>query len=106
MRRHFDQEVEALHCEIRRYSTGGIQVLWPGHGAQEQDIWFTCTLRHSGSFVLTTFLRHTPATPISPQEDHSKSFAIGDKDSIITTGNADWKRHTGSESKPETLVHM
>ncbi|KAJ8256410.1 hypothetical protein COCON_G00185620 [Conger conger] len=85
MRRQVDLGVEALQCDIRRYSTGGIQVLWPGRGAQEQDIWFTCTLRHSGHFVLTTFLRHTPATPIDAQEDHAKSHVIGDKDSIVTT---------------------
>ncbi|KAJ8369259.1 hypothetical protein SKAU_G00092870 [Synaphobranchus kaupii] len=86
MKRYVDLGVEQLQCEIHRYSTDGIQVLWPGPGAQEQDIWFTCTLRHSGGlFIFTTFLRHTPATPMSAQEDHRKWHAIGDKDSVVTT---------------------
>ncbi|XP_064158158.1 tapasin-related protein [Anguilla rostrata] len=86
IRRYVDLGVEPLQCEIRRYSTGGIQVLWPGRGAQEQDIWFTCTLHHSGGhFVLTTFLRHTPPTPTNAQEDHTKMHPIGDKDSLVTT---------------------
>ncbi|KAJ8372781.1 hypothetical protein AAFF_G00277240 [Aldrovandia affinis] len=85
MRQYIDQEVEQLQCEIRRYSTGGIQVLWPGRGSQEQDTWFTCTLRHSGGLFLTTFLRHTPASPTNPQDDHAKWPPIPDADTLITT---------------------
>ncbi|KAJ8280781.1 hypothetical protein GJAV_G00058910 [Gymnothorax javanicus] len=85
MRRYVNLAEHPPHCEIRRYSTGGIQVLWPGPGAQEQDVWFTCTLRHpTARFVLTAFLRHTPAMPVDPQEDHTTVLPIEDRDSVAT----------------------
>ncbi|XP_036393228.1 tapasin-related protein [Megalops cyprinoides] len=86
MRRYVEGGTDQLKCEIRRYSTGGIQMRWPGPGAEERDVWFTCTLSHrEGLFVLTTFLRHTPATSADPQEDYTKMFPIRDRDTLVTT---------------------
>ncbi|XP_026853496.2 tapasin-related protein-like [Electrophorus electricus] len=62
IRRYVEGGWDALQCEIRRYSTSGIVVRWPGLGAQEHDVWFICAFHHSeGRFVITTFLRHTLA---------------------------------------------
>ncbi|TRY64721.1 hypothetical protein DNTS_017754 [Danionella cerebrum] len=64
MRRYLKGSETALDCEMRRYNTGGIVMRWPVEGAQEVDVWFTCTIRQTqGLFVIKTFLRHTPAAP-------------------------------------------
>ncbi|XP_030633458.1 tapasin-related protein-like [Chanos chanos] len=86
MRRYIEGEEETLQCEIRRYSTGGIQVRWPSQGAQDHDTWFSCTLRHSqGLFVITTFLRHTPAKPITASQDYLEWNPIEDNDVLTTS---------------------
>ncbi|XP_071212992.1 tapasin-like isoform X1 [Salvelinus alpinus] len=88
MRKYIEGAVveHQLQCEIRRYSTEGIQVRWPGLGAQDHDIWFTCTLRHTdGLFVITSFLRHTPATPTPGQADYRNWAAIGDRETLTTS---------------------
>ncbi|KAL4647547.1 tapasin-related protein-like [Arapaima gigas] len=86
MRQYAEGDPGELRCEIHRYNTGGIQVRWPGHGAQEQDVWFTCSLQHSeGLFSLTTFLRHTPSTALNPQDDYNNWTPIGDQEIVRTT---------------------
>lgn len=89
MRHYADGEPGDLRCEIRRYSTAGIQVLWKGPEAQEDDVWFTCALQHSqGLFSITTFLRHRPATPPNPQDDINKWSPIGERETLSSTGKA------------------
>nr|XP_023648403.1 tapasin-related protein-like isoform X1 [Paramormyrops kingsleyae] len=86
MRHYADGDPGDLRCEIRRYSTAGIQVLWKGPEAQEDDVWFTCALQHSqGLFSITTFLRHRPATPPNPQDDINKWSPIGERETLSTT---------------------
>ncbi|KAL0972813.1 hypothetical protein UPYG_G00195040 [Umbra pygmaea] len=87
MRKYLDGVVEdQIQCEIRRYSTEGIQIRWPGIGAQEHDVWFTCTLRHAdGLFVITSFLRHTPETPTPGQADFRHWAPISDRDMLTTS---------------------
>ncbi|KAJ7990280.1 hypothetical protein DPEC_G00298680 [Dallia pectoralis] len=87
MRKYIDGAlVDQLECEIHRYSTQGIQMRWPGLGAQEHDTWFTCTLRHAdGLFVITSFLRHTPATPTPGQADFRNWAPISDRETLITS---------------------
>ncbi|XP_018606086.1 tapasin-related protein [Scleropages formosus] len=86
MRQYAEGEPGELQCEIRRYSTGGIQMRWPGYGAQEHDNWFTCSLKHSeGLFSMTTFLRHASTTPTNPQDDYNKWTPIGDRKIVSTT---------------------
>ncbi|XP_007246004.2 tapasin-related protein [Astyanax mexicanus] len=81
MRRYVEGNVDMLQCEIRRYSTGGIVMRWPGLGAQEHDIWFTCTFTHTeGQFITTTFLRHTPA-----QEANQDWIQISDREHLTTS---------------------
>lgn len=85
MRRYVKGGVDTLQCEIRRHSTDGILMRWPGLGAQEHDVWFTCTLRHTeGLFVITTFLRHSPSVP-NMQPDSEQRISVADKDTISTT---------------------
>ncbi|KAM6959290.1 tapasin-related protein [Aplochiton taeniatus] len=77
---------DQLQCEVKRYSTEGIQVRWPGQGGTEFDRWFTCTLKHTeGLFVVTGFLRHTPIAPPPVQEDYRSQMTIGDTDTITTS---------------------
>ncbi|XP_076138176.1 tapasin-related protein [Alosa pseudoharengus] len=86
MRRYVKGGVDTLQCEVRRHSTEGIQMRWPGLGAQEHDVWFTCTLRHTeGLFVITTFLRHSPSVPNDMQLDSEQRISVEDKDTISTT---------------------
>ncbi|XP_010892116.2 tapasin isoform X1 [Esox lucius] len=87
MRKYTEGAVaDQLQCEIRRYSTEGIQMRWPGLGAQEQDIWFTCTLRHEdGLFVITSFLRHAPATPTPGQANFRRWAPIADTETLTTS---------------------
>ncbi|KAI5098897.1 hypothetical protein C0J45_11036, partial [Silurus meridionalis] len=81
MRRYVQGGEESLECEIQRYNTKQIVMRWPGFGAQEHDVWFTCIFRHSqGSFKLTTFLRHTPA-----QEGFHEKIEIGDRQLLTTS---------------------
>lgn len=83
MRRYVEGGKDSLECEIQRYNTKGIVMRWPGLGAQEHDVWFTCILRHSGGlFHLATFLRHTPA-----QEGFQGTIEIGDRELLTTSGN-------------------
>ena len=87
MRRYVKDEVDTIQCEVRRYSTGGFQKRWPGMGAQEQDLWFACTLRHAeGLFVITTFLRHSPSNPNALQPDFQHWTPVTDRDTVSTTG--------------------
>lgn len=82
MRRYVDGGEDTLQCEIRRTNTGGIVMRWPGLGAQEHDIWFTCTLTHTqGQFVITTFLRHTPA-----QAGTEDLIQFADRELLTTSG--------------------
>ncbi|XP_028818944.1 tapasin-related protein [Denticeps clupeoides] len=79
MRRYVLGREETLQCEIRRHSTGGIESRWPGLGAHDNDLWFTCTLRHTeGLAVITTFLRYTPAPGV-------RWLTIEDTDTISVT---------------------
>lgn len=72
---------DSLECEIQRYNTKEIVMRWPGFGAQEHDVWFTCNLRHrQGLFHLTTFLRHTPA------QEGIQKIEIGDRELLTTSG--------------------
>lgn len=88
MRRYLEGDEDALQCEIRRYSTGGIVLRWPITGAQDYDVWFTCTIRHTkGLFIITTFLRHTPATPAQGQVDYLQWITVNDRDLLTTSGN-------------------
>lgn len=91
MRKYIEGVVEhQLQCEIRRYSTESPQMRWPGLGAQEHDIWFTCTIRHTdGVFIITSFLRHTPATPTPGQAHYLNWAAIADRAALTTSSNAD-----------------
>lgn len=83
MRHYVEGDKNSLECEIKRYDTKRIVIRWPGLGAQEHDVWFTCILRHSeGLFHLTTFLRHTPA-----QEGFQGRIEIGDRELLTTSGN-------------------
>ncbi|XP_051963174.1 tapasin-related protein-like [Xyrauchen texanus] len=86
MRRYVEGGEDKLKCEIRRYSTGGIVMRWPTVGAQEYDVWFTCTLRHTeGSFVVTTFLRHTPASPAKGNVDYLQWITVNDRELLTTS---------------------
>ncbi|XP_029922918.1 tapasin isoform X1 [Myripristis murdjan] len=77
---------ERLDCELRWFSTEGIQLRWPSHGAQEYDCWFRCTLKHTaGHFTVNAFLRHTPAQRPSDQQDYRSRPAIGDRDLLPTS---------------------
>ncbi|XP_056613059.1 tapasin-related protein-like [Triplophysa dalaica] len=84
MRRYFEGGEDSLNCEIRRHNTGGIFMRWPASGAQEHDVWFTCTLRHSKS-TITTFLRHTPSAPVRGQGDSLQRLTVNDKDLLKTS---------------------
>lgn len=89
MRRYVKDDVDTLQCEVRRHSTDGIVMRWPGLGAQEHDVWFTCTLRHTeGQFAITTFLRHTPNDPSAkqPGSESEQRINIADRDTVSTTG--------------------
>ncbi|XP_056329688.1 tapasin-related protein isoform X2 [Danio aesculapii] len=85
MRHYLEGSVDMIQCEIRRYSTGGIVMRWPVAGAQEYDVWFTCTLRHTQGLVITTFLRHTPATPAQGKLDFLQWMKISDGDLLTTS---------------------
>uniref|UniRef100_A0A671KVQ9 Tapasin-related protein-like n=1 Tax=Sinocyclocheilus anshuiensis TaxID=1608454 RepID=A0A671KVQ9_9TELE len=86
MRRYLEGSEGTLHCEIRRYSTGGIVMRWPTAGAQDHDVWFTCTIRHTqGLFVITTLLRHTTATPAQGQVDFLQWIIVNDRDLLSTS---------------------
>lgn len=88
MRRYVEGGEDSLNCEVRRYNTGGIVMRWPAMGAQEHDVWFTCTLRHSkGTFIITTFLRHTPSAPVGGQVDSLQRLTVNDRDLLTTSGN-------------------
>uniref|UniRef100_W5MIP1 Uncharacterized protein n=1 Tax=Lepisosteus oculatus TaxID=7918 RepID=W5MIP1_LEPOC len=77
--RHVPGGTEQLQCEIRRYSTGGIQVPWKGTAGPD-SAWFTCTLRHSANeFIVTAFLLYPSPAPQQP---------IGDADTLNTSGGA------------------
>lgn len=88
MRRYLEGSEDTLHCEIRRYSTGGNVMRWPTAGAQDHDVWFTCTIRNTqGLFVITTFLRHTTGTPAQGQMDFLQWTTVNDRDLLTTSGN-------------------
>ncbi|XP_055052539.2 tapasin-related protein isoform X2 [Misgurnus anguillicaudatus] len=88
MRRYVEGGVDdRLNCEIRRYSTAdkGHVKRWPTMGAQEYDVWFSCTLRHKGEFIITTFLRHTPSDPAKGKVDYLQWLTVNDKDLLTTS---------------------
>lgn len=88
MRRYLEGDEDTLQCEMRRYSTGGIVMRWPVAGSQDYDVWFTCTIRNTkGLFVITTFLRHTPAAPAQGQVDYLQWIKVNDRDLLTTLGN-------------------
>lgn len=76
-----------LECEIRRYSTMGIQMRWPSKGAQAYDRWFKCTIKHPEDFSFIAYLRHTPAQAPSGMDDYRSVAPIGDREIITTSGN-------------------
>ncbi|XP_063061222.1 tapasin-related protein-like [Engraulis encrasicolus] len=85
MQRHVEGEVDSLLCEVRRHNTS-VVARWPGHGAQEHDTWFTCTLRHSkGLFVATTFLRHSPSDINAPRPESGIWAPIADRETVSTS---------------------
>lgn len=93
LRRYLEGREDSLECEIQRYDTKGIVMRWPGLGAHEHDVWFTCTIRHNeGHFRQTTFLRHTPA-----KEGYQERIEIGDRELLTTSGNQSQVRR---QSKP------
>ncbi|XP_066519925.1 tapasin-related protein [Hoplias malabaricus] len=80
MRRHVEGGEDTLQCEIRRYSAGGIVMRWPGLASHEHDVWFTCTLTHTEKrFVITTFLRHTPA------KEGQEWIEVADRELLVTS---------------------
>ncbi|XP_052471733.1 tapasin-related protein isoform X1 [Carassius gibelio] len=86
MRRYLEGSKDTLLCEIRRYSTGGIVMRWPTAGAQDHNVWFTCTIRHTqGLFVITSFLRHATASPAQAQIDFMEWKEISDGDLLTTS---------------------
>ncbi|RXN12443.1 tapasin-related -like protein [Labeo rohita] len=86
MRHYLEGTEDKLLCEIRRYSTGRNVMRWPTAGAQDHDVWFTSTLRHSeGLFVITTFLRHTTVAPAEVKEDFLQWNKINDRDLLTTS---------------------
>ncbi|XP_065137225.1 tapasin-related protein-like [Paramisgurnus dabryanus] len=88
MRRYVEGGDDTLNCEIRRYSTvdKGHVKRWPTMGAQEYDVWFSCTLRHTkGEFIITTFLRHTPSDPAKGKVDYLQWLTVNDKDLLLTS---------------------
>uniref|UniRef100_A0A8C2KEJ1 Ig-like domain-containing protein n=1 Tax=Cyprinus carpio TaxID=7962 RepID=A0A8C2KEJ1_CYPCA len=86
MRRYLEGSEDTLHCEIHRYSTGGNVMRWPTAGAQDHDVWFTCTIRNTqGLFVITTFLRHTTGTPAQGQMDFLQWTTVNDRDLLTTS---------------------
>lgn len=93
MRRYLEGNEDTLHCEIRRYSTEKIVVRWPITGAQDHDVWFTCTIRHTqGLFIITTFLRHTPTASAQGQVDDLQGITVNDRDLLTTSGNNQIRR--------------
>ena len=81
-------EAEQLECELRRYSTEGIQVRWPVQQPQEYNHWFSCTIKHSkGLFTATGFLRHPSDQPPPGEQDYRRWPAIADREILTTTGN-------------------
>ncbi|KAL0970335.1 hypothetical protein UPYG_G00240590 [Umbra pygmaea] len=75
MRKYVEGPVDQLQCEISRYSKGLSRVRWPSLGGTEHDVWFTCTLSHTaGLFKVTSFLRVTPATTMSPHQPDFHSW--------------------------------
>ncbi|KAF5897564.1 tapasin-related protein-like, partial [Clarias magur] len=81
LRRYLDGREDSLECEIQRYDTKRSEMRWPGLGAHEHDVWFTCIIRHSeGLFRHTTFLRHTPA-----KEGYQERIEIGDRELLTTS---------------------
>ncbi|XP_058857471.1 tapasin-related protein-like [Acipenser ruthenus] len=76
--RHADEDTDKLQCEMKRYSTAGIHVPWPGAGgvgSDTPDNWFTCTIKHrENQFSVTAFLRQPP----SPESE----LRIGDTDTL------------------------
>ncbi|RXN24161.1 tapasin-related -like protein [Labeo rohita] len=87
MRHYLEGTEDKLLCEIRRYSTGRNVMRWPTAGAQDHDVWFSSTLRHSeGLLVITTFLRHTTVAPAEDQADFLQWNKINDRDLLTTSG--------------------
>ncbi|KAL0970336.1 hypothetical protein UPYG_G00240600 [Umbra pygmaea] len=84
MRKYVEGPVDQLQCEISRYSKGLSRVRWPSLGGTEHDVWFTCTLRHiAGLFNVTSYLRVTPATTMSPhQPDIHSWITLGDNEKL------------------------
>ncbi|XP_035011158.1 tapasin-related protein isoform X1 [Hippoglossus stenolepis] len=78
-------EAEHLDCELRRYSTEGIDVRWPAQEAKEYNRWFSCTLKHSkGLFTVTSFLRHPSDQPPPGQQDYRNWPVIEDREMLTT----------------------
>nr|XP_046244423.1 tapasin-related protein [Scatophagus argus] len=79
-------EPEQLDCELRRYSTDGIDIRWPVQEAQEYNRWFSCTLKHTkGLFTATAFLRHPSDQAPSGQQDYRSWPPIADREILMTT---------------------
>nr|XP_055052541.1 tapasin-related protein-like isoform X4 [Misgurnus anguillicaudatus] len=88
MRRYVEGgDDDKLNCEIRRYSTvDKVHARWPTMGAQEFDVWFSCTLRHTkDEFIITTFLRRTPSDPAKGKVDYLQWLTVNDKDLLTTS---------------------
>lgn len=80
------QEADQLECKLRRYSTEGIHVYWPGQEGQDYNRWFVCTLRQTtGMFLVTVFLRHPSDQPPPGQQDYRRWPAIEDRETLTTT---------------------
>ena len=81
-------DADQLDCELRRYSTEGIDVRWPAQEAKEYNRWFSCTLKHSkGLFTVTSFLRHPSDQPPPGQQDYRNWPVIEDREILTTMGN-------------------
>nr|XP_019950572.1 PREDICTED: tapasin-related protein-like isoform X1 [Paralichthys olivaceus] len=79
-------EAQDLECELRRYSTEGIQVHWPSQETQEYNRWFSCTLKHSkGLLTVTSFLRHPSDQPPPGMQDYRHWPVIEDREILTTT---------------------
>ncbi|XP_028662531.1 tapasin-related protein-like [Erpetoichthys calabaricus] len=72
---HADDDIDNLLCEIKRYSTAGIQVHWPGSATTNDNVdsWFSCTIKHKDDkFIVTSFLKQLPSPLDQSEEDTAK----------------------------------
>ncbi|XP_056904952.1 tapasin-related protein [Takifugu flavidus] len=78
-------EPDQVECGLHRHRTRDDHARWPIKQADEFNVWFSCTIKHTnGDFMLTSFLRYPTEQPPSTQDSDTWP-AISDRATITTT---------------------